>query len=700
MSSDLICAAWLKLAQDFVASLPFSATMAKKAATHKGDGEEMQGQEKSSEKGLSLTFLNNAAGKTGEWEVGIFAPNINNYTYTTKSGQLKHGATFRCLLVSLSDSTEYVSASIAMRSDNRQPLEAAQTRFKEDLKFRISKVAFVANAKQEFLNAPIKKQVDLAKTKNEPMMQTKEGEKIQATPAMSIKDCTMLQQSQRFDVTALFDSVSEIRAISNQRQVVSVTILDDSGDDGKPAQLTFAFYMNVPLSTEATQAMNTLKEAQESEIKPVFSFFSLQGKKTDKGYIFEANDNRDFFIVKAMGPKAERLTRDSKTLQTVPQEGRDILEQASYEGRDYDKEEAKQSCCKILADLATAQDISEPNTLWQANWVEVGNPTGDSLLKKDQSELWFQVQLRDHSGSIPNIWMNQASALSLSKKSNKEDFLRAYNEGDQMFPMAATIKVVREAKASKEDNASSQADESTSAKQQVNLVIVQADHQPFNEAPTQGSLELISLIRDLKDDTSTIFPAALHMIQTSHHYALTVSCTTKSDGLAIRMPCQKVLVLVQSSKKTETSMIGGGFRVMTPDVEDLLAGVDARAEAANNKYNLEAMCTLENLAQYRLDPVRGKPQQALVTITNKTANSFIVESIQLLSAEEADEAKQSLAALLHMAIRVHQRDRKRQVEWNADVTPMKLRKCRRLGRFPTDELLIKDLEDSVGSALV
>ena len=69
---------------------------------------------------------------------------------------------------------------------------------------------------------------------------------------MSIKDCKKLQQSQRFDVTALVDVLSETRALSQTRKAVSVTLIDDSGDDGKPGQLTCSFFMNLPMSKKDT----------------------------------------------------------------------------------------------------------------------------------------------------------------------------------------------------------------------------------------------------------------------------------------------------------------------------------------------------------------------------------------------------------------------------------------------------------------
>ena len=146
---------------------------------------------------------------------------------------------------------------------------------------------------------------------------------------MSIKDCKKLQQSQRFDVTALMDALSEVRSVNVTRQVISVTIIDDSGDDGKPGQLTFAFFMDLPLSKEDAATMDILREAKASKIQQVFSFFALQGKKTEKGYTFEADSKKEFFLVTASTPRAHRLTKVAESLQDVPEEKRDVLQQSS-----------------------------------------------------------------------------------------------------------------------------------------------------------------------------------------------------------------------------------------------------------------------------------------------------------------------------------------------------------------------------------
>ena len=116
---------------------------------------------------------------------------------------------------------------------------------------------------------------------------------------------------------------------------------------------------------------------------------------------------------------------------------RDVLEQSSFEGRDYENELGAQTLCKLLSDLAATTDIQKLNekpTLWQANWVEVGWPMGDTLLKKDGSQLWFKTSLSDLSGQVVNVWMNEKSALSLSRLADKEAFIQSFTEGNQLFP--------------------------------------------------------------------------------------------------------------------------------------------------------------------------------------------------------------------------------------------------------------------------
>ena len=177
-----------------------------------------------------------------------------------------------------------MTAHLQMRFDNMKPLKEAEAKFKAGLKFRISKVALDPSAKQEYLHTPLKLKIDLAKRKAVPLMQERDGATVQPCPSMCIKDCILLQQSQRFDVTALVDSLSDVRSVSETREVVKVTLIDDSGDNGKPAQLTFAFFMNSPRSKEDAAMMDIFKNLKKRGSSQSFHSLLCRARKRIKAF--------------------------------------------------------------------------------------------------------------------------------------------------------------------------------------------------------------------------------------------------------------------------------------------------------------------------------------------------------------------------------------------------------------------------------
>ena len=93
----------------------------------------------------------------------------------------------------------------------------------------------------------------------------------------------------------------------------------------------------------------------------------------------------------------------------------------------------------------------------------------------------------------------------------------------------ANVKVVRKAQKSGDRSdgtqlaAASQVSEIDAGDApRIHMTIVHAGDQQFDEAPTRATLELIPFLDALKDDTSSILPAALDMLKTSQHYAFQV----------------------------------------------------------------------------------------------------------------------------------------------------------------------------------
>ena len=632
---------------------------------------------------MTLGELNQRSASLGVWEVGVCQAHLRTYTYISKrTGQEMKGATFSCLFVSLQDPGEYVAASVPMKGQKMEPLYKAETKFKNGNTFKIYKVGLDSKAKQEYLHAPIKLVIDLTKTHTDPMLRSKFAQPILK---MTIKDCKKLLSSQRFDVMAIVETVSESRQVTVNRHVIPVQIIDDSGDDGKAAQLTISFFYDFPPSQQDKDFIETLRNAVN---KPQ-TFFAVQGKQTDTGYSIEADRGKDFSFVEAKGDKADRLTAIAESLRAAPPEMREVLLSSSGSRRDYEAETGLQVVCKLLADLQRKdlEELNEKPTVFQLNWVEVAWPTAEILVKKDGTELWFQVALRDVSGQVENVWMGEKPALALAQVDDKEQFLAAHAEGKQLFPQAASIKVLRQLRDGQqpEDDTGDASQFPGSSPKSVNLVIVQAADQALNEAPNKSTLEMISFLRDIKDDTSAIVPAALHMAEESTHYAFTVKCPPAADGTSITIPCQKILALVRATKSSKTENIGAGLKLTTEGVYDLMSDKDPTGEAANKPHTLSFICTLENVATYKLDPPRGvSSQHALITITGKVADVWVVESVQLIKPDAVADACAALSKLLALAMHIHTRDRKRAIEATEEISPAKFRCCSQLSRYPTD----------------
>ena len=241
------------------------------------------GSASGSAKTLLLAELHARSAPIGKWDVDVFRPSIQEYKWMDKkTGQEKTGAEFRCILISRDDHSQYVNAHWTMRQGKMEPLKTAQDKFQPNAAFRMSHVKLFGNAQQQYLHTPIKLKINLEHTTTEKISSVEACKEVQPTPGMTIIDCKKLQQTQRFDVTAIMDMMTEIKTLTGSRQVVTITLIDDSGEAGNPAQMTVSFYMEQVLSKEEAATLDILQEAYKSDIKPVLSFFAVQGKNTDK----------------------------------------------------------------------------------------------------------------------------------------------------------------------------------------------------------------------------------------------------------------------------------------------------------------------------------------------------------------------------------------------------------------------------------
>ena len=128
---------------------------------------------------------------------------------------------------------------------------------------------------------------------------------------------------------------------------------------------------------------------------------------------------------------------------------------------------------------------------------------------------------------------------------------------------------------------------------------------------------------------------------------------------------------------------------MTRDVECVLAdatpnGVAQPVDDKKMKFVLSSTCHVENVTSYKLDPPRKGQQFALVTVTSKLSDVFVVDYVQHLTSAEASDAKASLWKLLILACHTScSGSLKRKQEWSEAESPARAKQCRVLGRSPT-----------------
>ena len=227
---------------------------------------------------IQLKELNVRSARLASWEVGIFSPEIVQWTVEatgTKKG--RSGAVFKCLLVYLQDPSQYVRGEMHMQNQNMEPLKAAMKKFAANKCFRMADVKFKYNTQQEYVHTPLKLIVSMAGTKFENLVAAKEGEFIQPQPSMTLSMCNDLQQNQRFDVTALVEQIDEATPCKNNRVKRRIKLIDQNSDASKVNQTTWCFFSDQPPTKAEASSIDIMMQAMASKIP--LTFFALAGKK-------------------------------------------------------------------------------------------------------------------------------------------------------------------------------------------------------------------------------------------------------------------------------------------------------------------------------------------------------------------------------------------------------------------------------------
>ena len=126
--------------------------------------------------------------------------------------------------------------------------------------------------------------------------------------------------------------------------------------------------------------------------------------------------------------------------------------------------------------------------------------------------------------------------------------LKTYDEGDALFPILSTVKILR--RAQKQGTASQPAALGSSDSAGISYSIVCAADQPLAQPPTQATKDSVPLIKALTETSAAILPAQLRTVRESCQYALAVQYPTEGTT-SLTIPCQKVIAVIRSHDKSD-----------------------------------------------------------------------------------------------------------------------------------------------------
>jgi hypothetical protein len=468
-------------------------------------------------KSLALVHLNKRSARIADFKVVVYHPLMEEYEYQW-GGQTKTSKNLICLLVDENDKPSYCNAQFKLTKINQKQFDQAVKKFTNCARLMLSKVSFVENAKQTYLNAPIKIMVDLANSHSELIktLVSSNASAAQPWPEHTIAALADLRQSQCVDIMGLIFSVSEKRPVNTTRSVFDLELIDGSLDDSTGRPRT----MKVTLFAAETDVVDLMQEAQEAhEAKQPISIFNiLGGKNKDDEYSFVST--RNWHMVPALGMKAQSLSKDAATIQTAPeplQFNTGTYSGATATARDYTGDPATETSVHALCEFAQKQTgvaaLDDGETLWQLNRVQLTEPPTDSSIKtNDGKRLWFITRIRDFTKQML-LPMTEQAALRLTQMPDAEAFEAAHTDGRLWFPTLCAVKVLR--RRSKANSAAQPVDD-----RQFDCIIVDATEQDMFEAPSAESMKLLPMLD--ADSNEIILPASLDIVKHSPHYTMVV----------------------------------------------------------------------------------------------------------------------------------------------------------------------------------
>jgi hypothetical protein len=665
-----------------------------------------------------LQHLTEQSAGVGAWMLKVAdEPQDTEYTWN-KNGKSGKGRKLECIFVS-DDSTQYcqgVCKRLGQEPKATQDFAAAKMKYKKGTIWKVSKVS-LARQNPKYLGCSCKVVIDMNTSTFQPVLQSTVQMPMQATPPEDLNTLLQCPAGQVVDVLVLVTDVSQPVQKTTQfgvRDLVNITIMDDSGDNGAASCQFPAWFPKTLTGSPCDQLKQLTKSVGDR--KPV-SFFNLVCQKenatssasehgTQAKTTLKTCREKFSFEICNIGTKAERLKSNAETLIatdsvniTVVSELPTFTDHLSNTKTDYLAIDSTFTVCRLLqytvqagpsfmdpdasGEGAAEHALEKDMRVFQINHARILEPkAGENLYTNAGDRLFPTMRVMDSTGTV-ELKMRESTALELSGEDNKETFAEMASKGGLNFPILCTIRVcVRK-----------------SAERGLDAIIVEAAEQDLlcPRAMPNASMDFVSqLLLSLPSDANRMVVAPISAVRHVRHAGMVVDTLSPTP---LQASC--VLSLVAHVGRSVVHDLPGGHKLISQDCwnvpfEEMMTKEEGAPEHADKKIcgEVASYCTMNNVQDYTLTGRRPKEAvYALIIISSVHEAStgvhrtYMVDKVNIINQPDSIP---TLRSLLRKLARIPIQDTGMPnctPEWQNDKTPYTAKKARRLGNTPTDDAM-------------
>ena len=578
-----------------------------------------------------------------KWQVKITEGEVTSFTF---QGGTKKMFAFFCTLVG-DDPTIYLRGTF--KNSSEHAVQEIRNKYQDGKMFLMSKVAFDAKQKPEYISSPIKLMVVMSpKTKFEPIMEGSVSLAKQAVPAARIEDMVPIFRMPDFK-GGKYDVAGFVRNGPHRKRDVNTK----QGSTRNAADFEVV-QMQAPggqMRGMEVTAWGTHVDTLAANKGKFVTLFELEVKSQATGRVtIETGWNAR---VVPWGPMDERMTAFANEVTKDSASPLDLITTSwtPEAGTGIDTKGDQPLVNTSFLRNCNAGD-SKQHT-WQINGCFVDLPTG-AIHTTDNNRLWFIAYLRDYSGAI-EVGINEAAALSLAGLKTKQDFENAYANGSLTFPRCN----VRGARGVRE-------------KGEFRFTVTACEAQEDVVPLTKEAENLYNLVNMFGRGAGGIVGTAIKDLVVDPFVGL----------MAGMLPVAKALLLVKGKDKSVMEMLQGS-RKMSTVVECVFTGPADTSDTT--VYKVVAFCQEDRVSDFKFD--KG---QAMILATGKNRLSngeieIVAEAITIVQSDFVPTVRSCLQKERQLALNMTSGGvlKEPSPPW-LESPPSKGKKCKLIHRYPSD----------------